>query len=77
MVLLQPMTLGTRILVLWSREPDRTEANVYLFYMDNGQTATDSMFIDNAVLQAVPKPTTLALLGMGLAVPFYFIRRKS
>jgi hypothetical protein len=25
----------------------------------------------------VPEPGTMALLGMGLAIPFYFIRRKS
>jgi hypothetical protein len=53
-----------------------TEAEVYLFSMDNGQTSPDIAFFDNASLIAVPEPSTLALLGMGLAVPFYFIRRR-
>jgi hypothetical protein len=49
-------------------------ASVYLMFMDNGQTATENMYFDNVVL-TVPEPSTLALLG--LAIPFFFLRRKS
>ena len=48
----------------------------YLMFMDNGQTAQDNVYFDNAVL-TVPEPSTLALLSLGLAVPFYFIRRRN
>lgn len=48
----------------------------YLMFMDNGQTATDNVYFDNAVLVAVPEPATIALLGMGLALPLYLIRRR-
>jgi hypothetical protein len=53
-----------------------TEAEVYLFSMDNAQTSPDVAFFDNASLELVPEPASLALVGMGLAVPFYFIRRR-
>jgi len=53
-------------------------AEAYIMYMDNGQTSPDYLFFDNATLTGVvPEPSVLALLGMGLAIPFYFIRRKS
>ena len=48
----------------------------YIMFMDNGQTATDNVYFDNAVLVAVPEPATIALLGMGLALPLYLIRRR-
>ncbi|HXR49309.1 MAG TPA: PEP-CTERM sorting domain-containing protein [Candidatus Limnocylindrales bacterium] len=48
----------------------------YLMFMDNGQTTTDNVYFDNAVLVAVPEPATIALLGMGLALPLYLIRRR-
>ena len=48
----------------------------YLMFMDNGQTAQDNVYFDNATLTVVPEPSTLALLSLGLAVPFYFIRRR-
>jgi hypothetical protein len=52
-------------------------AIVYAMFMDNAQLTTENMYFDNAVLLgAVPEPSTMALLSMGLAVPFYFIRRR-
>ena len=52
------------------------DAIVYSCSMDNGsQTATEHVYIDNAVL-VVPEPATIALLGMGLALPLYLIRRR-
>jgi hypothetical protein len=53
-----------------------TDAIVYLFFMDNGQTAPDSVYFDDASLTAVvPEPSSFALLGLA-AVPFYFLRRR-
>lgn len=55
-----------------------TEAAVYLFYMDNGQTTVDQMYFDNASLTvaSVPEPTTLALAGLGGVSLLSLIRRR-
>ncbi len=53
-----------------------SEAEVYMFFMDNGQTTTDQMYIDNASLVAAPEPTTLALAGLGGAAALSLIRRR-
>ena len=49
----------------------------YVMNMVSGaNTGPVNVYYDNASLTAVPEPTTLALMSMGLAVPFYFIRRR-
>lgn len=53
-----------------------SEAEVYLFFMDNGQTTVDQMYIDNASLTPAPEPTTLALAGLGGAAALSLIRRR-
>jgi hypothetical protein len=57
--------------------PARAEyALVYALLVDGNQTSTEDVYFDNMSL-TVPEPSTLALLGMGLAaIPFYFIRRQ-
>ena len=50
-------------------------ASPYVMFMDNGQVTPDIVYFDNAML-TVPEPSTVALLSLGLAVPFYFIRRR-
>jgi len=54
--------------------PTAAYAMVYAMFMDNGQTATENMYFDNASLIMVPEPSTLALLG--LAVPCFFLLRR-
>jgi PEP-CTERM motif len=49
----------------------------YLMFMESGnQTTSDYLYFDNASLTAVPEPATIALLGMGLSLPLYLIRRR-
>jgi len=54
-----------------------TDAVMYLFFMDNGQTTTENVYFDTTTLTSAPEPSTLALLGMGLAAPFFLRRRKA
>lgn len=61
-----------------------SDAIVYLMSQDyNNITYNEpiptgeEVFYDNAVLTPTPEPSTLALLAMGLGMPFYFLRRKS
>jgi PEP-CTERM motif len=53
-----------------------SEAEVYLFFMDNGQTSADTLYFDNAQLVPTPEPTTLALAGLGGAFALSLIRRR-
>ena len=49
----------------------------YCAFMENGsQTTTETVYFDNGSLTLVPEPATIALLGMGLSLPLYLIRRR-
>lgn len=55
-----------------------SDAIVYAMFQDNNSAVgVENLYFDDAVLvTAAPEPSTLALLGMGLAVPFFLRRRK-
>ena len=49
----------------------------YLAFMEDGsQTAADTLYWDNAYLTQVPEPTSLALLGLGIAGALIWRRRQ-
>jgi hypothetical protein len=54
-----------------------TDAIVYAMFQDNNSAVgVENLYFDSASLTVAPEPSTLALLGMGLAAPFFFRRRK-
>jgi hypothetical protein len=54
-----------------------TDAIMYCMFQDNNSaTLTENLYWDGAHIAPAPEPSTLALVSMGLAVPFYFIRRR-
>jgi hypothetical protein len=55
-----------------------TVATVFVAFMEDGmQTAPEKVYFDDASLIPAPEPSSLALLGMGLGIPFYFWRRRN
>ena len=55
--------------------PTGTESlAVYTLVLDANAT---SVYFDDLSLTQVPEPSSLALLSMGLGLPFYFLRRKN
>lgn len=51
--------------------------STYIMFMDHGNLTVEEVYFDNADLTVdIPEPSTLALLGIGLVIPF-FVRRKS
>jgi hypothetical protein len=52
----------------------------YVAMMENGANlAAETIYWDNVdlTLVSVPEPSSLALLAMGLGIPFYFLRRRN
>lgn len=82
---LSSLNTWTQLSVTATAPAGYTDAIVYLMCQDYNNidgnnaaiTAPEEVFYDNATLTAVPEPSTLALLAMGLGMPFYFLRRKS
>jgi hypothetical protein len=49
----------------------------YVAMMENGSSTTiETIYADNGTLTLVPEPATIALLGLGLSLPLYLIRRR-
>ena len=79
-----PINTWTEYSVTATAPAGCTDAIVYLMCQDfdniNYTTPipnAEEIFYDDAVLTPTPEPSTLALLAMGLGMPFYFLRRKS
>jgi len=51
-------------------------ASMGAYLLDINASANADFYFDNMTLTVAPEPSTLALVGIGLAVPFFFRRRK-
>jgi len=71
-----PLDVWTEYSVSATAPAGYTDAVVYTMAQDYNNANPLAFYFDGVSI-AVPEPATIALLGMGLALPFYFLRRRS
>jgi hypothetical protein len=71
-----PLDVWTQYSVSATAPAGFTDAVVYTMAQDYNNANPLAFYFDGVSIAPVPEPATIALLGMGLALPLYLIRRR-
>jgi hypothetical protein len=71
-----PLDVWTQYSVSATAPAGYTDAVVYTMAQDYNNANPLAFYFDGVSIAQVPEPSTIALLGMGLALPLYLIRRR-